>query len=216
MPIRSWEEYCERESVSRETLLALQVYHRLLRDWSSTLNLVAPKTLDDVWIRHFADSLQLRKFIADATTVVDLGSGAGFPGLVLAVAAIGAGVTFHLVESDQRKCAFLRAVVLETGANVKIYPARIEHVISELPTAGAVTARALKSLDELVKLSAPLIDAGALGVFPKGRDYADELTLAQARSNYSFACSESLTSQDSRIVIVRSFNVRVSSTGKVE
>lgn len=201
--VSSWEEYCSAEPVSRETIAALRVYERLLREWSSKLNLVAPRTINDLWLRHFADSLQLRKFTDGAEVLLDVGAGGGFPGLTLAIAAIGTGSVFHLVESDQRKCAFLRAVALETGANVQIHVARIEELTGVLPVPQIVTARALASLETLIAIADPYLARGALGVFPKGRDYARELTLAGRRDNYVIETHESLTSSESKIITVR-------------
>lgn len=203
-PIVSWDEYCSREHVSRETIAALETYERLLQHWSRVINLVSDRTLSQLWLRHFADSLQLRKFVGATTNLIDLGSGAGFPGLVLALDAIGTGARFHLVESDQRKCAFLRAVAIETGAPVTIHCARIEQVIEHLPPADVVTARALKPLDELVSLAAPKLKLGALGVFPKGREFSRELTEFEGRGNYILDSFESLTDSGSVIVTVRS------------
>jgi 16S rRNA (guanine527-N7)-methyltransferase len=202
-PISTWDEYCSAEPVSRETIGALAVYERLLNEWSRVINLVSEATLSEVWLRHFADSLQLRKFTKGASVFLDLGSGAGFPGLVLALDAIGTDARFHLVEADQRKCAFLRAVVLETGAAVEIHCARIEQIIESLPKVDVITARALKPLPQLIAMAALKFDEGSLGVFPKGREFAIELTSAEAQSNYILDSFQSLTQADSRIVTVK-------------
>ncbi len=201
--VSSWEDYCSVEPVSRETVTALRVYERLLREWSSKLNIVAPKTLTDVWLRHFADSLQLRKLTHQAKVLIDIGSGGGFPGLPLAISAIGSGGVFHLVESDQRKCAFLRAVALETGAKVEIHAARVEELTGKLPVPDVLTARALASLETLLAIAEPYLLSGSICVFPKGRDYARELTSVGHRDNYVIETHESLTSSESKIFTVR-------------
>src|SRR5918998_4705045 len=136
--------------VSRETLRRLNILAEELRRWQQVKNLVGPKTLDALWTRHIADSLQLLDLAPDARTWVDLGSGAGFPGLVLGIAALERdGMRVDLVESNGRKCAFLRHVVRVTGAPVTVHEARVEAVIGRLKGADVVTARALAPLNQL-------------------------------------------------------------------
>jgi 16S rRNA (guanine527-N7)-methyltransferase len=202
--LTSWNDYCALENVSRETIAALRTYERLLREWSRVINLVSEATLPNLWLRHFADSLQLRKFTRGMEHFLDLGSGAGFPGLVLALDAIGTKANFHLIEVDQRKCAFLRAVVLETGASATVHCSRIEQVMEKLPAVDVVMARALKPLPQLVSMASFKLEQGAIGLFPKGREFATELTLAEAQGNYVFECFKSLTNADARIITVKS------------
>jgi len=160
--------------VSRETCQRLEAYAALLAKWQRTINLVGPGTLPEMWTRHFLDSAQLYPLLPQVTRVlVDLGSGAGFPGLVLAILGVP---EVHLVESDSRKAAFLREAARLAGAKVTVHPRRIE----DIPhfTADAVTARALAPLDSLLGLAERFLGAGTLCLFPKGQNVDAELTEA--------------------------------------
>ena len=164
-------------NVSRETLQRLETYAGLLVKWQAKINLVGPATLPDLWRRHFLDSAQLLPLLpAAAGTLVDLGSGAGFPGLVLAVMTEW---RVHLLDSDQRKCAFLRQVALDCGVvdRVTIHPKRIEQVTGI--AADVVTARACAPLGELLDLAEPFIGEKGTGVLLKGAQAEEELTQAQ-------------------------------------
>ncbi|WP_114395463.1 16S rRNA (guanine(527)-N(7))-methyltransferase RsmG [Oleisolibacter albus] len=158
--------------VSRETLDRLAAYEALLRKWNPAINLVAKSTLADAWERHLADSAQLFALLPpDVQVLTDIGSGAGFPGLVLAILGVP---QVHLVESDQRKAAFLREVARVTGAPATIHAVRIEEVA--LPPADVVSARALADLSLLLPMAARLLKPGGVCLFPKGRSAQDELT----------------------------------------
>jgi len=150
----------------------LRVYAELLAKWQAKINLIGPDTLPDLWSRHFLDSAQLFPLIPPvARRLVDIGSGAGFPGLVLAV--MGAP-DVHLIESDQRKCAFLREAARVTGTKVTILPRRIEQV--EPLNADVVTARALAPLGKLLDWAMPHLAPGGECLFLKGKGAEDELT----------------------------------------
>lgn len=170
----------ERFAVSRETAARLDAFLDLLRAWQSHTNLVGPATLPQVWTRHIADSLQLLRLAPDEKVWVDLGSGAGFPGLVIAIALTGMpGAEVHLVDSIGKKAAFLREAVRLTGAPAIVHAARIEAVAAELPRRiDVVTARALAPLPRLLELAFPLLKRGARGLFLKGQDVESELTEA--------------------------------------
>lgn len=158
--------------VSRETLERFTAYEAVLRKWQKSINLVGPKTLDDVWGRHFLDSAQLRPLLPEtARVVVDLGSGAGFPGLVLAILGVP---EMHLIESDARKAAFLREAARATGVSVTVHNKRIE-AVPPFP-AGAVTARALAPVEDLLSWAHPFLGADGTAVFLKGQNVEDELT----------------------------------------
>ena len=204
-PDLAWLQFNEATPVSRETFERLEIYHHLLLKWSKIKNLVAPNTLQQVWSRHFADSLQLRPLIQEAQSIVDLGSGAGFPGLILAIEMLSRkGAIVHLIESDNRKCAFLREVIRETDAPAIVHCGRIEEVAAKLPTPDLVTARALASLEKLISLSAPLISAGATGVFLKGQDFQSELTVARPTCTFNLDVVQSRTDPAAGIILVRS------------
>jgi 16S rRNA (guanine527-N7)-methyltransferase len=160
--------------VSRETRERLEAYAALLIRWQKAINLVGPKTLPDLWRRHMLDSAQLRPLVPEQTRrLVDLGSGAGFPGLVLAIMGVE-GV--HLIESDARKATFLREAARVTGTAITIHAARIE-TIEGLP-ADVVTARAYAPLDKLLQGAARFWTHNSLGLFLKGQDIDVELTTA--------------------------------------
>lgn len=191
-----------------ETEARLDIYAELLLRWQKTINLVAPSTLPRLWTRHFADSLQVQAAAPDALVWADLGSGGGFPGLVTAIVlADRAGALAHLIESDQRKCAFLREVSRETQTPVQVHNGRIENVLPALcdQNIEAVSARALAPLHILIGYSVPLLEKGAVGLFLKGEHYADELTGPQAPGSfvgYDVAASPSATSGAARLLIV--------------
>jgi 16S rRNA (guanine527-N7)-methyltransferase len=160
--------------VSRETL---DRFAALLLVWNRTVNLISRRDEPRLWERHIADSLQLVPLLPTAaTSAIDLGSGAGFPGLVLAIAS---GLQFHLVESDQRKAAFLREAVRVTRAPALVHATRIE--MAKLAPAPLITARALAPLPRLLGLAAPLLGPGGQCLLMKGEDAATELTHARSK-----------------------------------
>lgn len=163
--------------VSRETAARLETYVRLLYRWQESQNLVAPGTLKDVWQRHIADSLQSLEALPQARHWVDLGSGAGFPGLVTAICLAERGEGgVHLVESNRGKAAFLRAVLRETGGRGEVHAERIESFTQRFQgPVDAVSARALAPLAALLDLAEPLMRRGAVAVFHKGQDFAAEV-----------------------------------------
>ncbi len=165
-----------RQSVSRETLDRLDAFAALLLGWNKRINLVSRADEPVIWSRHIADSLQLASLIpTDICSAADLGSGAGFPGLVLAIAT---SIPFHLVEADQRKASFLREVARVTQAPVTVCASRIEAVsIRPVPL---VTARALAPLATLLSFAAPLLQAGGVCLFPKGGSVQREIVAASA------------------------------------
>ncbi|HEV2605417.1 MAG TPA: 16S rRNA (guanine(527)-N(7))-methyltransferase RsmG [Microvirga sp.] len=191
--------------VSRETLTKLQVLADELGRWQAIKNLVGPATLQEVWSRHIADSLQLLTLVPDAKLWLDLGSGAGFPGLVLAIAGADRGLAVHLVESNDRKCAFLRHVARLTGAPATVHARRLEEVVPDFAgRSDVVSARALAALDQLLAWTEPLLTTGTTGLFPKGRDVAAELT--QARKSWTFEADilPSRTDSEARILRITS------------
>ncbi|MFG1360761.1 16S rRNA (guanine(527)-N(7))-methyltransferase RsmG [Xanthobacter pseudotagetidis] len=193
--------------VSRETFTRLEAIAALLAKWQKTLNLVSPATLPELWSRHIADSLQLINHVPEkARRWVDLGSGGGFPGLVIAaVMAERAGARVVLVESDTRKAAFLREAARQAGLPVEVQARRIEDVSAALaPGTDVVSARALAPLPKLLDLAAPFLAEGALGLFPKGRDAERELTEARKGWTLDFDLAPSLSDPHGRILVVRS------------
>lgn len=167
-------DFAAEIGVSRETIERLEAYAALLLAWSTRINLVGRATLDDLWRRHFFDSAQLFSLIPSNTrSLVDLGSGAGFPGLVLAIL----GVTkVELIEADSRKAAFLREAARVTAADITISGCRIEAVPSH--QADVVTARGCAPLDRLLALGERFIGPNTICLFLKGERAEEELTAA--------------------------------------
>jgi 16S rRNA (guanine527-N7)-methyltransferase len=191
--------------VSRETTERIDRALALLLTWQRTTNLVAPSTIPTLWTRHVADSLQLLSLAPDAKLWVDLGSGAGFPGLMIACAlADSPGACVHLVESNAKKVAFLREAARISGAPALVHGERIENFAESFTeTPDAVTARALAPLKDLLAADYPLLKTGAVGLFPKGQDVDAELTEAAKCWKIQTSLTASKTEPRGRIVIVR-------------
>jgi 16S rRNA (guanine527-N7)-methyltransferase len=218
--VKDAHDFARTFSVSRETLERLGSYEALLRQWQKTINLVAPSTLPDIWSRHFADSAQLLALAPPgAKRWLDLGSGAGFPGLVVAI-LLAEQDQRHvtLIESDTRKASFLREVARQTGVPVDILCRRIEKgathdsvVSRETDACGkwdVITARALAPLPRLLDLSAPCFSSDTVGFFLKGREAQAEIEAAQRHWQFSVKLHPSLTDADARIVEVRALQAK--------
>ena len=172
------DELCERFNVSRESLMRLEVYVSVLLSWQQRINLIGPSTVDQVWSRHIADSLQLLSFFPPGTPeLADFGSGAGIPGLVIAIAA---STRVHLYESNGKKAAFLREAIRQTRATATVHQIRIEQLQDEaaLPGVQIILARAFAPLEQLIGYAEPFLKRGAIGLFHKGQDVDAELTAA--------------------------------------
>ncbi len=189
-------------AVSRETYMRMEVYAALLKRWQKMINLVAPSTLAEVWLRHIADSSQIFDLYPAARRWVDFGSGGGFPGLITAIRLkeIDAGLVL-LIESDKRKCAFLREVIRETGARAEVQVGRVEDYSAGLVGKfEIVTARALAPLPLLLNYSASLIDNGTVALFLKGKNAQVELTAVPDIDNYHHRLWPSQTDRHGSIV----------------
>lgn len=210
-PASSAESFAETFKVSHETIHSLQRYVELLEHWQKTTNLVAPSTLPEVWSRHIADSAQLAGLAPNARLWLDLGSGGGFPGLVVAILKSGdPEFRMHLVESNQKKCAFLSDVVRALKAPVDIHAMRIEQFAEKAQSLrpDVVSARALAPLTRLLELAEPFLREETRGIFLKGRDTATEIATAEARWQFDCVCHPSLTADDARIVEVQNLRRR--------
>lgn len=189
-------DFAAAVDVSRETISRLETYAALLTAWNRRINLVGASTIRDLWRRHMLDSAQLYAHIPkDSRVLVDFGSGAGFPGLVLAIMGVP-GV--HLVESNQRKCAFLREAARVTAAPVTIHCARAEALIPW--PADVVTARALSPLPILLEYAEPFLTPSTICLFPKGRGVNEELTKTQKTWNITFSMLSSGTDPQGTIL----------------
>lgn len=190
------EEVGRALDVSRETLARLEAYAALLGKWQKAINLVAPASLPDLWRRHILDSGQLARLAPLDGLWLDVGSGAGFPGLVLAI--MGAREV-RLVESDARKCAFLREAARITSAPAQVLHARIEQVAPF--RADVVTARALAPLAKLLGFAQPFLGPQSVALFPKGQDVGAELT--EAHRNWRMRVERHPSLTDGRAAILR-------------
>ena len=181
----------------------LQVFEQLLLKWQPKMNLVAPSTLRSIRTRHIEDSLQVADVLPNALRWIDLGSGAGFPGVVTALRLRDQeGAVVHLLESDHRKCAFLREVSRETQARVEVHRGRIEEILPTLPEVDAISARALASMITLVEMTLERLEKGSVGVFLKGQDVGSELTKMPIYSSLKLRLVASRTDPLGRIVVL--------------
>jgi 16S rRNA (guanine527-N7)-methyltransferase len=196
--------------VSRETEARLQILVDELIKWQTVKNLVSSATLDQVWTRHVADSLQLLDHAAPRLRWLDMGSGGGFPGLVIGIMLIEqGGGHIDLVESNARKCAFLRHVARLTAAPVTVHQARLEDISAQFAgKIDVVTARALAPLDKLVTWSDSLLKTGAVGLFLKGQDIDAELTEASKSWRMEASKLPSVTDPGAHLLMVRSAESR--------
>lgn len=194
--------------VSRETQSHLETYVAELNRWQARTNLVSNATLADARTRHVEDGLQLLRLVPPGPLQwIDLGTGGGSPGLVVAIALKERpGSHVHLVESNGKKCAFLRHVAALTGAPVTVHDARIERFFADEHRADIVSARALATLNQLLAWSGPTLAGGARGVFPKGESVEAELAEARAAHAFEAHLEPSLTSRDARIVCVTRYD----------
>lgn len=195
----------ERLGVSRETTERLDVLAEELARWQQAKNLVSTATLDELWVRHIEDSAQIFQFGQGKPRWLDLGSGGGFPGLVLGILLREVeGGHIHLVESNARKCAFLRHVARLTGSPVTVHVARIEAVMDRfVAVTDVVTARALAALPQLIEWTHPLLKSGGIGIFPKGQHLERELTETAKYWSIEAQIEPSKTDPEGRLLVVR-------------
>jgi 16S rRNA (guanine527-N7)-methyltransferase len=181
----------------------LEVFATLARRWSQRINLVSRSDLTALWPRHIEDSLQLGPLLeTHPPPALDLGSGAGFPGLILSIAT---GHAFHLVEADLRKAAFLREAIRLTGAPATVHATRIEDLA--VSPVNLITARALAPLNDLLSLATPLLRTGGECLFMKGRTAETELTLAESHWHMRVKRWQSRTDADAQILQLSEINL---------
>jgi 16S rRNA (guanine527-N7)-methyltransferase len=191
-------------SVSRETFAALQAFEVEVRRWTPTVNLVSRGSLDHLWGRHIDDSAQIfRACPPDAERWLDIGSGGGFPGLVVAVLAreLKPGLKVTLVESDQRKAAFLRQTAQKLGLSVEVLAKRVESLPPQM--ADVVSARALAPLSDLLGLAFPHLTADGTALFPKGARHAEEISEARRFWSFDLESRPSASDPDAALLIIR-------------
>ena len=185
---------------SESILSSLDIYIELIKKWQKNINLVSKNSIDDLWNRHVLDSAQLYSLLPapkKGLYIYDLGSGAGFPGMVLAIMG---RKDIILCESNKRKCEFLKEVSRITNTNISIVNIRAQKLDGK--SALAITSRALASLDALLEISMPILREKGVCVFPKGRTWKEELTVAEKKFIINYNTVQSITSSDSKIIII--------------
>lgn len=190
--------------VSRETLDALKYFEDLVVLWNPAINLISNSSVSDLWSRHIVDSAQLFLFtLPDEGLWLDVGSGGGFPGIVVSIVAkeLAPSLRVILVESDNRKCVFLRTVIRELGLSVKVINDRIENV--KLDDVVYLSARALRNLNSLLLMVENNVSRETVCVFPKGRSYKKELAESQKNWKFDFNLIDSNTSEDSKVIVLK-------------
>ena len=193
------EEFQVLSGALDEDMERLEVYVSLLRKWQKNINLVSKNSLIDVWRRHVLDSAQLFSLIGLRTmTVADIGTGAGFPGMVLGIIKSAQDMTVHLIESNERKCAFLREVSLATKADVVIHNKRTEE-LQDL-SVDLVVSRAVSSVEKLLQYAVPLLKKDGYCLFLKGKKWRDELTQAQIKWIIKETVIQSLSNPSGKIL----------------
>ena len=194
-----------KTDVSRETFERLEAYVALIEKWNPKINLVSKSSLPEIWDRHIWDSAQIFDIAVEGSVWADFGSGGGLPGIVLAIFAkeLRPDMQFYLVESDQRKCAFLRNVVREIGLNVKVHAERIEAL--DPIGASVISARALTDLNGLLEFVERHSAKNGVAILPKGETWEKEIL--QAQENWSFEYEEitSKTNNDAAILKIKDF-----------
>lgn len=202
----TYDDFTKQVNVSRETFDRLRIYGDLLLKWQKKINLVSPKSLDNFWERHFLDSAQLFRLISSPKKdIFDLGSGAGFPGLVLSIMGVE---KMHLIESDQRKCIFLSEVIRETGASAQIFNQRIESVATSGKKAHTVSSRACAPLAKLLAYAHPLLEEGGECIFLKGEGATEEIEDAKREWLFHVKQHPSITHKEGCILTLSDINKR--------
>lgn len=207
------EQFQQRTGVSHETLEHYQIWYDLLSRWNRKINLVARATLHDFWLRHVLDSWQLIGLLPkDTKTVLDMGAGAGFPGLAIAIALNELGETpdahITLVESNGKKCNFLRTVIRECALPATAVQSRIENL--EAKPYDIITARAFAPLPMLLEYSLPFFAPATTALFPKGETWQSEVETAQANYSFDLKTTNSLTADNAKILTITNLTARES------
>ena len=198
------DEFKVVTDVSHETFEHYKEWSNLLSHWNRKINLVSSHTINNFWLRHALDSYQLTGYVpSGAKTILDMGAGAGFPGLAFAIHAAqeqnGQHVT--LVESNGKKCNFLRAVIRELGLPASVMQARAENIRPQ--PYDIITARAFAPLPKLLTYSAPFWSETTIGIFPKGERWQDEVKAAQTYWCFKLESEPSQTDENAKTLLVR-------------
>ena len=209
MKINSYNDFCLFQNVSRETFEKFYIYYKTLIKWQNSINLISKNTIERIWERHFLDSAQLYNITKEIDgNIIDFGSGAGFPGLILAMMG---NKKIHLVESDQKKCTFLREVSMLSETNVTVHHNRIEDL--EYFDVELITARALAPLNKLIDYAEAFTKNSSSNqklpklLFLKGKSYKKEILELGERKSFSIEEFESITDKFSKILYINKINM---------
>ncbi len=203
------EQFQRQTNVSRETLELYQIWYNLLSHWNKKINLVAHSTIHDFWLRHALDSWQVVGLLPKSTkTVLDMGAGAGFPGLALAISLKNIpNAQITLVESNGKKCNFLRTVIRELGLPAKAVQERVENLNSTKEHQyDVITARAFAPLPKLLEYSLPIWSDKTTAIFPKGENWQTELD--EARKHYTFDLTTTKSQTNDQAMILQVTNLQ--------
>ena len=209
MTINSYKDFCLFQNVSRETYEKFIIFHKTLIKWQNSINLISKNTLENIWERHFLDSAQLYKITKDFKgNIIDFGSGAGFPGLILAMMG---HKKIHLVESDQKKCTFLREVSMLSETNITVHNSRIENL--EYFDVELITARALAPLNKLIDYAESFVNKSSTKnnppkmLFLKGKSYKQEISNLIQKQDFSIQKLQSITDKFGKILYINKRNM---------
>ena len=209
MKINSYNDFCLHQNVSRETYEKFIIFYKTLIKWQKSINLISKSSIENIWVRHVLDSAQLYRYTKKINgNILDLGSGAGFPGLILAMMG---HKNIHLVESDQKKCTFLREVAMLSETDVTIHNNRIENL--KFFDVELITARALAPLNKLINYAEAFSKKSVSNkIFPKmlflkGKSYKKEILELSKTKKISFQEYQSITDHFGKILYINSINV---------
>ena len=209
MKINSYKEFCLFQNVSRETYEKFINFHKTLIKWQNSINLISKNTIENIWERHILDSAQLYNITKEFKgNIIDFGSGAGFPGLILAMMG---HKKIHLVESDLKKCTFLREVSMLSETYVTVHNSRIENL--EYFDAELITARALAPLNKLIDYAESFVNKSSTNnkfpkmLFLKGKSYRQEISNLTQKQDFSIDEFQSITDKFGKILYINKGNM---------
>ena len=199
----TYNDFKIKTNVNKETLEKLKTYLQLIKIWQKKFNLISQKSFESIWERHFLDSYQILKLIGNKKRILDIGSGAGFPAIVCAICSNN---NFDLVEINQKKCNFLNKVKDIIGIkNIFIHHSRIEN-LKIINNFNYISARAVTSLDKLLKYSFKFYKDGMYCIFLKGKTVSKEIEIAKKKFVFDFKSINSITNKEGKILLIKNIN----------
>ena len=199
----TYKDFKVKTDINDERLEKLRTYLNLIKIWQKKFNLISKKSFESIWERHFLDSYQILKLIGNKKRILDIGSGAGFPAIVCAICSNN---NFDLVEINQKKCNFLNEVKDIIGIkNIFIHHSRIEN-LKIINNFNYISARAVTSLDKLLKYSFRFYKNGMYCIFLKGKTVSKEIEIAKKKFVFDFKSVNSITNKDGKILLIKNIN----------